>query len=133
MVKKCLRRPGGLFSRKLPPWTPRKSFSYTVSHRAMLHKGISHWYHFFSSCLPTANRQLTSCPIMIVVTGYLLIFVILVIVIWNLFVICDLEFVIFIFSSPLRVPSCTFVAHPLYRPPAPRGFAFLAAKTGVLK
>jgi amino acid adenylation domain-containing protein len=23
----CLRRPGGLFSRKLPPWTPRKSFS----------------------------------------------------------------------------------------------------------
>jgi amino acid adenylation domain-containing protein len=25
--KFCLRRPGGLFSRKLPPWTPRKSFS----------------------------------------------------------------------------------------------------------
>jgi amino acid adenylation domain-containing protein len=25
--KFCLRRPGGLFSRKPPPWTPRKSFS----------------------------------------------------------------------------------------------------------
>jgi acyl carrier protein len=28
--KFCLRRPGGLFSRKLPPWTPRKSFSLGI-------------------------------------------------------------------------------------------------------
>jgi acyl-CoA synthetase (AMP-forming)/AMP-acid ligase II/ubiquinone/menaquinone biosynthesis C-methylase UbiE/acyl carrier protein len=27
MERFCLRRPWGLFSRKLPPWTPRKSFS----------------------------------------------------------------------------------------------------------
>jgi amino acid adenylation domain-containing protein len=28
----CLRRPGGRFLKKLPPWTPRKNFSLGVSH-----------------------------------------------------------------------------------------------------
>jgi hypothetical protein len=36
----CLRRPGGLFSRKLPPWTPRKSFSLSYVFGAVVLTGL---------------------------------------------------------------------------------------------
>jgi hypothetical protein len=73
----CLRRPGALLKNR--PWTPQ-NFSYTVS-----------LCYDASVTVPHYNR----C------NPLLFAFVILVIVIWNLFVICDLEFVIFIFSSLL--------------------------------
>jgi len=36
----CLRRPGGRFSRKAPPWTPRKSFSLAYVYWAVLLGGL---------------------------------------------------------------------------------------------
>ncbi|NIO82922.1 MAG: hypothetical protein GTN68_20445 [Candidatus Aminicenantes bacterium] len=32
-IKLCLRRPGGRFLKKLPPWTPRKNFSIRSTKR----------------------------------------------------------------------------------------------------
>jgi hypothetical protein len=49
---------GELYFEKKGFWTS-KNFSYTVNHRTMLHKGISHWHHFPTSyfLLPAANQN----------------------------------------------------------------------------
>jgi surfactin family lipopeptide synthetase A len=47
--KFCLRRPGGRFLKKLPPWTPRKNFSLKVPGTKIHMSYVSHMSHIYRS------------------------------------------------------------------------------------